>query len=41
MRFFEVLEHTTNPIAAINNLYEIMDKGSYVMLSCPFCISYS
>lgn len=33
---FEVLEHTTNPIAAIDNLYEIMDNGSYVMLSCPF-----
>ena len=33
---FEVLEHTTNPIAAINNLYEIIDKDSYVMLSCPF-----
>ncbi len=33
---FEVLEHTKNPIDAINNLYEIIDNNSYVMLSTPF-----
>jgi 2-polyprenyl-3-methyl-5-hydroxy-6-metoxy-1,4-benzoquinol methylase len=33
---FEVLEHTKNPIDAINNLYEIIDNDSYVMLSTPF-----
>ncbi|MAV42538.1 MAG: hypothetical protein CMC32_03520, partial [Flavobacteriaceae bacterium] len=30
---FEVLEHTKNPVDAINNLYEIIDNDSYVMLS--------
>ena len=33
---FEVLEHTKNPVEAINNLYEIIDNDSYVMLSTPF-----
>lgn len=33
---FEVLEHTKNPINAIQNLYEIIDENSYVMLSTPF-----
>ncbi len=33
---FEVLEHTKNPVDAINNLYEIIDNDSYVMLSTPF-----
>ena len=29
---FEVLEHTKNPINAIQNLYEIIDENSYVCL---------
>ena len=33
---FEVLEHTKNPINAIQNLHEIIDENSYVMLSTPF-----
>ena len=33
---FEVLEHTKNPINAIQNLYEIIDENNYVMLSTPF-----
>ena len=33
---FEVLEHTKNPINAIQNLYEIIEENSYVMLSTPF-----
>ena len=33
---FEVLEHTKNPIDAIQNLFEIIDENSYVMLSTPF-----
>ena len=33
---FEVLEHTEDPISAVNNLYEILNKGGYLMLSTPF-----
>ena len=33
---FEVLEHTTNPIKAIKNVYEILDKNDYFLASVPF-----
>ncbi len=33
---FEVLEHTKNPISAVNNIYEILDEGGYVLFSSPF-----
>jgi hypothetical protein len=33
---FEVLEHTTNPEKAINNIYKIIKKGDYVLASVPF-----
>ena len=33
---FEVLEHTKDPISAVNNLYEIIDQNGYVILSAPF-----
>tara|TARA_B100001559_G_C16374060_1_gene563364 strand:- start:19 stop:705 length:687 start_codon:yes stop_codon:yes gene_type:complete len=33
---FEVLEHTKNPVNAINNLYEVVDNNGYIMLSVPF-----
>ena len=32
----EVLEHTKDPISAVNNLYEIVDENGYVLLSAPF-----
>lgn len=33
---FEVLEHTKNPKIAIKNIYDLIDKGSTVLLSTPF-----
>ena len=33
---FEVLEHTTNPINAVNNIWKIINKGDYVLASVPF-----
>ena len=33
---FEVLEYTKNPISAVNNIYEILDEGGYVLFSSPF-----
>ena len=33
---FEVLEHTKNHISAVNNIYEILDEGGYVLFSSPF-----
>lgn len=33
---FEVLEHTTDPAKAINNIYKITKKGDYVLASVPF-----
>ncbi len=33
---FEVLEHTKNPSLAIKNIYNLIDKGSVVLLSTPF-----
>jgi len=33
---FEVLEHTTDPAKAINNIYKIIKKGDYVLASVPF-----
>ena len=33
---FEVLEHTKNPISAVNNIYEVLDEGGYVLFSSPF-----
>jgi SAM-dependent methyltransferase len=33
---FEVLEHTSNPIKAIKNVYEILDKNNYFLASVPF-----
>lgn len=33
---FEVLEHTTDPAKAINNMYKIIKKGDYVLASVPF-----
>ena len=32
----EVLEHTTNPLIAINNIYEVLKKNDYCLLSVPF-----
>tara|TARA_E500000178_G_C16932139_1_gene712252 strand:- start:665 stop:1327 length:663 start_codon:yes stop_codon:yes gene_type:complete len=33
---FEVLEHTKNPLLAIKNIYNLIEKGSVVLLSTPF-----
>jgi SAM-dependent methyltransferase len=33
---FEVLEHTTNPQKAVNNIYSILDKGDFCLVSVPF-----
>ena len=33
---FEVLEHTSNPVNAINNIYKLLKKGDYCLLSVPF-----
>lgn len=33
---FEVLEHTKNPSLAIKNIYNLIEKGSVVLLSTPF-----
>ena len=33
---FEVLEHTTNPMNAINNIHKIINSGDYVLASVPF-----
>ena len=33
---FEVLEHTTNPQKAVNNIYKIINKGDFVLASVPF-----
>ena len=33
---FEVLEHTKNPNKAIKNIYNILDKGDYFLVSVPF-----
>jgi hypothetical protein len=33
---FEVLEHTNNPVKAINNIYNILEKNDYCLLSVPF-----
>ncbi len=33
---FEVLEHTKNPLLAIKNIYNLIDKDSVVLLSTPF-----
>ena len=33
---FEVLEHTKNPHLAIKNVYDLIEKGSLVLLSTPF-----
>ena len=33
---FEVLEHTEDPISAVNNIYEILDQDGYVLFSAPF-----
>jgi len=33
---FEVLEHTTNPMKAVNNIYKIINKGDFVLASVPF-----
>ena len=33
---FEVLEHTSNPIKAIKNVHEILDKDNYFLASVPF-----
>ena len=33
---FEVLEHTKNPNKAIINIYNILDKGDYFLVSVPF-----
>ena len=33
---FEVLEHTTNPLKAVNNIYKVINKGDFVLASVPF-----
>ena len=33
---FEVLEHTKNPTIAIKNMYELLNKGDYILASVPF-----
>ena len=33
---FEVLEHTKDPISAVNNIYEMLDQDGYVLFSSPF-----
>lgn len=33
---FEVLEHTTNPMKAVKNIYKITNKGDFVLASVPF-----
>ena len=33
---FEVLEHTTNPINAVNNIYKILKPGDYFLISVPY-----
>ena len=33
---FEVLEHTEDPISAVNNVYKILDTNGYLLLSTPF-----
>lgn len=33
---FEVLEHTTNPHKAIDNVYKLLKKGDWFLLSVPF-----
>jgi 2-polyprenyl-3-methyl-5-hydroxy-6-metoxy-1,4-benzoquinol methylase len=33
---FEVLEHTEDPISAVNNIYEMLDQDGYVLFSSPF-----
>ena len=30
------MEHTTNPLIAINNIYEVLKKNDYCLLSVPF-----
>ena len=32
----EVLEHTSNPLIAINNIYEVLEENDYCLLSVPF-----
>lgn len=33
---FEVLEHTHNPLKAVENIFELLDKGDKVFVSVPF-----
>lgn len=33
---FEVLEHTHNPLKAIDNIFSILEKGDTVLVSVPF-----
>lgn len=33
---FEVLEHTNDPVQVIDNLYNILPKDSYLLMSTPF-----
>ena len=33
---FEVLEHTTNPQKAVNNIYNILNKDDFCLVSVPF-----
>ena len=33
---FEVLEHTHNPLKAIENIFSILEKGDIVLVSVPF-----
>jgi len=33
---FEVLEHTTNPQKAVNNMYNILNKDDFCLVSVPF-----
>ena len=33
---FEVLEHTTNPQKAVNNIYSVLNKDDFCLVSVPF-----
>ena len=33
---FEVLEHTTDPQKAVNNIYSVLNKGDFCLVSVPF-----
>ena len=33
---FEVLEHTHNPLRAVNNIFGLLEKGDKVLVSVPF-----